>query len=283
MKLYVMNGGILYTEWAFHWHFGTQDMSGTEHVAGPYRVRSTQFYLDHPKAKIIFELGWKYEDFMNATGFPQTTGPEGFRVRQLPNENPLAQMDAIGVKPEDIDYVVISHLMSEHAGWLPEFAGKKAQIIVQEKELEYASRLGTPPKPGAEPAVEQFHTWMYHRKHFEVPGLNYKLIDGDYDLVDGVTVLSMPGHTPGYQGLKVNLPKNGPMVISACEHLGNYYSIPINGYAPGIPHAFTWFAGGELESLKRVRDMVEKEEGMIMCGHDDEQFQTLKQAPDYYD
>jgi len=142
---------------------------GTEHVAGPYRVRSTQFYIDHPKAKIIFELGWKYEDFMNATGFPQTTGPEGFRVRQLPNENPLAQMEAIGVKPEDIDYVVISHLMSEHAGWLPEFAGKKAQIIVQEKELEYASRLGVPPKPDTEPAVEQFHTWMYHRKHFECP------------------------------------------------------------------------------------------------------------------
>ena len=70
MKLDVMNGGILCTEWAFHWHFGTQDMSGTEHVAGPYRVRSTQFYIDHPKAKIIFELGWKYEDFMNATGFP---------------------------------------------------------------------------------------------------------------------------------------------------------------------------------------------------------------------
>ena len=62
-----------------------------------------------------------------------------------------------------------------------------------------------------------------------------------------------------------------------------YYSVPLRGYATGIPHAFTWFAGGELESLKRVRDLAEKEEGQIFCGHDAEQFKTLKHAPDFYD
>jgi hypothetical protein len=72
-------------------------------------------------------------------------------------------------------------------------------------------------------------------------------------------------------------------VLSCCEHLGNYYGIPINGYGPGIPHAFTWFAGGELASLKRVRDLVEKVGGQIFCGHDDEQWATLKHGADYYD
>jgi len=72
------------------------------------------------------------------------------------------------------------------------------------------------------------------------------------------------------------------MVISACEHLGTTTASPSTGM-PRVSPRVHLVRGGELESLKRVRDMVEKEEGMIMCGHDDEQFQTLKQAPDYYD
>ena len=284
MKLHILNGGILYTEWAFHWHFGTVDETGQEHQASPYRVRNTQYFIDHPKAKIVFDLGFTLEDFQKFVGFPHRRGPEGTHAQQAPDENPLAQLALLGYKPDDIDYVVISHIMSEHAGWLPAFAGTKAKIIVQEKEYDYASRIGTPPIPGRPPAVEQFHSWMYHRKHFEVPGLNFHFIEGDYDLVgDDVTVLSLPGHTPGYQAVLVNLPKTGPVVLSCCEHLGNFYGVPINGNGPGIPHAFTWFAGGELVSLKRVRDLVEKVEGQIFCGHDDEQWVTLKHSPDYYD
>ncbi len=70
----------------------------------------------------------------------------------------------------------------------------------------------------------------------------------------------------------VRLPKTGPVFLSACEHRGMYYDVPVNGYAPGIPHAVTWSASGELHSFKRVRDLVEKEEGQIFFGHDLEQF-----------
>ena len=76
--------------------------------------------------------------------------------------------------------------------------------------MRHHARTGISPRPGNEPVVELFHASIYHRKHCEVPGLNYNLIKGGYDLADPVTVLSLPGHTPGYQALKVNLPKNGP-------------------------------------------------------------------------
>jgi len=282
MKLYVLNGGRLWTEWAFHWHFGTVEMSGLDHVAAFFCVRSTQFYIDHPEAKIVYELGYKLEDFASFPGFPHRTGPEGIWFKQDPQENPVAQLALCGVKPDDIDYVVISHLMSEHAGWLPEFAGKKAKIIVQKKEWDYASRIATPIRSG-KPPIEQFHSWMYRRKHFELPDLNYKFIEGDYEVVKGVKALFSPGHTPGYQTLQVNLPKTGTVILAACEHRGNYFDVPINGNGPGIPHAFTWFAGGELESFDRIRGILEKERGELFCGHDNDQWLTLKHAPEYYE
>jgi len=284
MKLYVLNSGTILTERGFLWHFGTKADTGKEYVAKPYLVQSSQYYIEHPEAKILFDLGYQIEDFEGFFGgFPHRKDPEGAWVKQKPDENPVAQLGKIGVKVDDIDYVVISHLMSEHAGWLPSFAGKKAQIVVQEKEYEYAQRVGTPTPPGQEPAVEQFHSWMYLRKLYEVPGLNYKLIDGDYELVKDVTILHTPGHTPGYQVLLVRLPKTGTVIMSPCEHRGMYYDIPINGTAPGIPHSFTWFAAEELRSFKKIREIVEKEKGQVFYGHDAEQWQTLKHVPEYYE
>jgi N-acyl homoserine lactone hydrolase len=284
MKLYILDCGQMWVEKGFLWHFGDVSMTDAEYHEGPFGIRNIQFYIDHPKAKVVFDLGFTSEWFDKLIGFPHRKGPHGHHLLKTPEQNPISQLAKIGVKPDDIDYVVISHLMSEHAGYLPEFANKKAKIVVQEAEMDYASRIGTPPRPGDEPAVEQFHTWMYVRDYFEKQGLDYMFINGDYELLGkDLEILSLPGHTPGFQNVMVRLPKTGPVFLSACEHRGMYYDIPVNGYAPGIPHAFTWSAAGELWSFKRVRDLVEKEEGQIFFGHDQEQFETLKACPEFYE
>ncbi len=284
MKLYVLNGGQLFVEKGFFWHFGTAEDNDKDYEPETRILRSLQFYIEHPEAKIVFELGYDNDDFSKFKGFPHRQGPGGMWSHQEPDENPVAQLKQIGVSVEDVDYVVLSHLMSEHVGWLPAFAGKKAEIIVQEKEFEYANRIGTPRRPDEEPALEQFHSWMYVRKLFEPPGLKWKLISGDYDLVGrDVQILSLPGHTPGFQAMLVRLPNTGMVVLSACEIQDMYYGVPVRGHGPGIPHAFTWSAAGELASLKRVRDLVAKQGGQIFCGHDGEQFKTLKHIPEYYD
>lgn len=280
MKLYVLHCGEMSDERGFLWHFGTVEDTGKEYQSVPFRHGKSIYFIDHPRAKIIFDLGWKLADFKEGA-FPGHRGPDGRSLIQAPDENPPAQLARIGIKVDDIDYVVLSHMMEEHAGYLPEFAGKKARIVVQKKEYEYATRIGTPNKGG--PPVEQFHTWMYRRHMFEVPGLKYKIIEGDKELVKDVWVLHAPGHTPGYQVLKVKLPKTGVVVMSPCEHLGMYYATPINGTGPGIPHAFTWFAGQELATFKKIKDMVAREGGQLFCGHDPDQYKNLKHAPDYYD
>lgn len=283
MKLYVLNGGRLWTERGFLSHFGTLDDTGKEYAPGSYEVRCSSYFIDHPQAKIVFDLGYKIEDFEQFAGFPHRRSPEGVHFAQGPDENPIAQLAKAGVGVEDIDYVVISHLMSEHAGWLPEFAGHKAKIVVQQKEYEYASRIGVPRQPGAEPAIEQFHSWMYVRKLFELPGLNYQFIDGDFDLVGReVQILHLPGHTPGFQNLVVRLPNTGTVFLSACEVSGMYNDIPVNGDGPGIPHAFTWSAASELHAFKRVKDLVAGEQGQIFYAHDNEQYLTLKHTPEFY-
>ncbi len=117
-----------------------------------------------------------------------------------------------------------------------------------------------------------------------MPGLDFTFIEGNHELVDGrVTVVSTPGHTPGYQGLLVRLPETGSVYLSGCEIQDMYYGIPLRGHGPGIPHSVTWSAAGELVSLKKIRDFMKEEKGQIFCGHDHQQFLTMRHAPEYYE
>src|SRR2546428_145239 len=59
-----------------------------------------------------------------------------------------------------------------------------------------------------------FFAPFYYRKNFDLPGSRWRLLDGDTELVPGVTVLRTDGHTPGHQSLLVELPESGPVVLA---------------------------------------------------------------------
>jgi glyoxylase-like metal-dependent hydrolase (beta-lactamase superfamily II) len=279
VKLYVLSSGLLWAEKGFLFNFGTQEDTGEKYEPESVAGISCQYFIDHSDAKILFDLGWNMEDFSKLKGFPQRENEDGKEIEQAPDENPKSQLEKIGVSIDEIDYVVISHLMAEHAGWLPLFREKKARIIVQKKELEYAYAN----KDRSRFAPEPFHSWMYWSRHFDHPDLNYELVEGDRELVDGVQIMHTPGHTPGYQIMKVRLQKSGPIVLSACETWHNYYGVGVNAVAPGIPHCFSYSYGDELRNFRKIKQIVGEEKGQIFFGHDYKQFQTLKKVPEYYD
>lgn len=277
-KLYVLTCGSTWVEHGFITHFGSYLDRGKPYESSSFQLANTQYFIAHPQAKILVDLGFTPEDFLPKVGFPLRANKDGIRFKQERDENPKAQLQKIGVRLDDIDYVIISHLMVEHAGYLPLFDGKKAKIVVQRKELEYAYANANPKS-----APEPFHSWMYYKKQFDLPGLNFMILDGDYTLLDGVDILFTPGHTPGYQMVRVDLKKEGTIILSPCELESMYFGIGINAQAPGIPHAFTYSAGEELRSFRRIAALARQNHGRIFFGHDQAHFDTLKKVPEYYE
>jgi len=270
-KLYVLDCGIIWVERGFLWHFGPKENSGKDYEPSAFKIRNLQFFIDHPRAKVVVDLGFSGEYWSRHAGFPERIGPEGVRFKQEPDQNPIDQLKKIGVGADDIDYVIMSHLMTEHAGFLPAFENKKARIVVQRKELEYAlinSRWHDSPEP--------FHSFMYDRDLFDLPGLKYHIVEGDYTLFKGLDLLFMPGH-------KVDLKNTGPAILSVCDHQGMYDGIGINAEAPGIPHAFSYSHGEELQSFRRALDIARVEDGQIFYGHDYDWWENAKKIPEYYD
>ena len=136
------------------------------------------------------------------------TGPGGkFDERQreifaLRGGEPLLEnLAALGVSPEDIDTVLLSHLHFDHAGGATRnVAGRlvptfpRARHVVQRCEWD-AATSGAAELEGVFPE-ENF-------RPLEESGL-IELIDGDVEIVHGWRSIRTPGHTPGHQSLALS-------------------------------------------------------------------------------
>jgi glyoxylase-like metal-dependent hydrolase (beta-lactamase superfamily II) len=98
---------------------------------------------------------------------------------------------------------------------------------------------------------------MFDRELFE--GLNFEVIDGDFQVSEDVKILSTPGHTPGTQSVSVRTDDGLAIIAGFCSLADNFAPPPLpNGktvpiIAPGIHiNAFEAY-----DSLKRIKDMAD--------------------------
>ena len=124
------------------------------------------------------------------------------RARRLPDV-----LEAVGIPPADVTTVVNCHLHVDHAGQNAVFPG--VPIYVQPAEWDVAHTTD--------------HTIL---EWIDFPGARYVQVAGDHELVEGIRIVSTPGHTPGHQSLMVETAEGrvvlaGQAVYTAGEWSGD--------------------------------------------------------------
>ena len=109
------------------------------------------------------------------------TGPYAYRPIML------GRLKGLGISPADVDTVVLSHMHWDSATNADLFT--KAEVVVHERELAHAEH------PGAQDRETPRYMYRALRK------LRLKPIAGDFEFVPGLSVVELPGHTPGSIGL----------------------------------------------------------------------------------
>lgn len=197
------------------------------------------------------------------SGIPADAAPPpGFTSIER-GENVIEQLTGLGLHPDDINLLVCSHFDADHAGFNDAFP--RAELVVQRVHYELA-RSGHPRFAGA-------------RSHWDHPGLRYRLIDGDTELLPGLTLLETSGHTPGHQSVLVYLPHTGPVLLAIDavsmqrDFTPDHRATPIDDNEEQLR-----------ASTRKLLDVVEREHiALVVFHHDGAQWHTLKKAPDYYD
>ncbi|AYJ48872.1 N-acyl homoserine lactonase family protein [Rhodococcus sp. P1Y] len=118
----------------------------------------------------------------------------GYDFERAPSEHPRESLRNIGVSPADVGLVIHTHLHWDHCGNNDLF--DNAHFVVQQAELHFAVDPLEPARRAFENTEEIAPTWS--------PMLNrFRTVSGDAAVAPGVSLISLPGHTPGSQGVLV--------------------------------------------------------------------------------
>jgi N-acyl homoserine lactone hydrolase len=178
-------------------------------------------------------------------------------------KNVIEQLTALGLCPDDIDVLICTHFDVDHAGYHDSFA--KAEFIVQREHYRLACS-GHPRFAAA-------------RAHWDHPALRYRLVDGDTELLPGLTLLETSGHTAGHQSVLVRLPQTGPVLLAIDAVMMQRLFTPDRKAWPNDDNEEQLCS-----STQKLLDVVEREHvSLVIFGHDGQQWQKLKKSPTYYD
>ena len=175
----------------------------------------------------------------------------------------IEQLARIGLKPDDIDTVISTHYDIDHAGRHAAFT--KAQYVVQ--RVHHLDAVANNPRFAA------------LRSQWDQPMERIRLVDGDTELLPGLTLIETSGHVPGHQSVLVRLPKTGAVLLTVdAVAFGEGFTrdLPDDGSNPD--------AEAIRASTIKLLDRVEREHiGLVIFGHDVEQWKGLKKLPEYYE
>ncbi|WP_234554768.1 MBL fold metallo-hydrolase [Thermus caliditerrae] len=102
------------------------------------------------------------------------------------------RLSALGVPLEAVEVVVLSHLHFDHAANVDLFP--QAEVVVHERELDHAERVAQNPR--RDPACLYVLLPLLER-------LRLRAVREEGELLPGLRLLHLPGHTPGLLGLEV--------------------------------------------------------------------------------
>ena len=194
------------------------------------------------------------------SGLPEVIPEEGSDFEN--GQDVIAQLASIGLKPDDIDTVISTHYDGDHAGRHAAFT--KARYVVQ--RVHHLDAASNPRYAAIRPQWDQ-------------PMERIRLVDGDTELLPGLELIETSGHVPGHQSALVRLPKTGTILLpidAAPFREGFTRDEQDDGSNPD--------AKAIRASTLKLLDLVEREHiGLVIFGHDKEQWETLKKAPEFYE
>ena len=141
----------------------------------------------------------------------------------------MDQLKRVGYQPEDIGYVVLSHLHWDHCYFMNRFT--KARFFVHPKEIEF-SRDPLPPF-----LLPYEHPITGLRPPAE--GLNLEPVTQGVEIIPGVSVLETPGHSMGDITVCVNAQSGEYLCVGdAIMHMDNIKEVKEMHYTVSPPGRF---------------------------------------------
>ena len=266
-RLFVLDlGRMRMARRSFFGDLADDDPCATEMVTFPISA----YLMEGPDGRVLYDTGC-HPDAMKPHGrwsdsfqrrFPWSPGPDG-EACHLPN-----RLEQLGLGPDDIRHVVLSHMHSDHAGCVEFF--RKSQVIVHRAEFDVALAYHERGDPDSSYAWKDTDQWLRR-------DMNWRLVEEhekELSLAETITLLNWgAGHAVGMLGLDVSLDEAGHVILASdaiftMENLG----------PPARPTGYPVSAVDAARTVEAIRARAERLNAQVWCGHDMNQFMSLRHS-----
>src|SRR6476620_8399991 len=201
LKLYAFSSGAL--------TLGKGYLVNGAAMEPPIQVPVGFYVVKHPKGNVLFDTG-NNDKIITDPGY---WGAAFTALKQVntPDVAIDTQLKKIDLTPDDIKYVVVSHLHLDHGGNVAKFP--KSTIVVQKSEIQNAFW----PAPGTGGPYMIGDVLPLRKPNADNSNaVNMAQLEGDMDLFgDGTVVVKRwVGHTPGSQMMTVRLKNRGLTILT---------------------------------------------------------------------
>lgn len=212
------------------------------------RMRANSLLVRAGRTNILIETG-------NGTKWE----PKPRAIYGVQDGDPLVEsMGKFGIKPDDIDLVINTHLHFDHAGGNTRMEGhrvvpafRRARYVVQRKELEHAMNPTERDKASYFP--ENFGPISKEGR--------WDLVDGNREILPGISVERIPGHNADIQAVKIE--GGGKKLAFVADLLPTRHHIPL----PWIM-AYDLYPLQTLETKRHWVPRLVREGWIVVFGHD---------------
>ena len=214
---------------------------------GPGKVTDSCYLIRHGDQQMVWD-----------TGLPAETKDKPMQQNGMTAaiDRTLAdQLQQLGVKPEDVDVLGISHIHGDHIGQAAQFTN--ARLVIGKRDFQMIE--GKP--------EDSLKGWR-------AQGKQVTLISGDTDIFGNgtVTAIHLPGHTPDHLGLLVKL-KSGPVLLS-----GDVYHTTIAREKKSLP-SFNTSREQSLQSMDKFEALAKQTGAKVIIQHESNDIGKLPAFP----
>jgi N-acyl homoserine lactone hydrolase len=254
LRLYVLDTGLIES--------ADYSMWSPTAKPGTHREMTVRSYLIvHPDGTLLWDTGIDDGIAMLAEG-KRIVDSVTFRAPKTLR----GQLAELAVSPDEVDFLGLSHLHVDHVGNVGLFP--TASVLLQ--RTEYEAGYGPHAKQLIEPLAPDSYAAL-NRDRIEI-------VDGDHDLFgDGTVVLrSLPGHTPGHQGLLVQLPGSGPILLAGD------IAYSARDYADGAVRQGNFDLEKSRRSIETAKEIERELGASVWLHHDRDAQRAVQTAPRHY-
>ena len=232
---------------------------------GVFWLNDPKFSIGQPK-KAINMYFWLIQTGGHNILVDTGTGTD-FATRYAAYVSPVDLLSKVGLKPSDIDIIILSHPHFDHIDGLSLYKDTKAIVYIQRESYRFMVE--------EEPESSVIRKdGLFPRKKDAAAILDLawegklKIIDGDTEIVPGVKTIKVGGHFP--PGLQITVVQTGAKPVILTSDAVHQYDNLEKNLAMGIYQ-------GNFKDMTKAYDTIRELNGVVVAGHDKQVVERFKQ------